>query len=162
MTSLILRMVKRRSSLELSDPHEVCKIEFRNREGDPDLRVSAYEIDDQQPVIVRTHAEHSANIPLQPPGSKVSLHFGGAGVTIPTPESRFVFTRQAHREVCFIDERELVEAISSVWVDKESRQRQASTDQVRGHVQERLLSQDPEWANFCAVNEKWKKWSNSQ
>ena len=158
MTSLLLRVVKRRTSLESADPVEVCSVEFRNKDGDPDLRVSVYEIADQQSVIVRAHAEHSANVPLNPPCGGPSLHFGGVGKATPTAAGRFRFIRDAHREVCFDNEADLIQGVSFVLTEKESRKRHASRDEVRAYLRERLQEQDPEWSDFCATNSNWTKW----
>lgn len=161
MSSLLLRVIKRRTSLELRDPSEVCSIEFRTKDGEPDLRVSTYEIDDQQAIIVRAHAEHSANVPLNPPCGGPSLHFGGVGPAVPSRASRFQFTEEAHREICFGSESELIKGVAAVLAEKTSRQRQASRDEVRNYVRDRLLAQDAEWSKFCTTNSAWKKWSGA-
>jgi hypothetical protein len=158
MSSLLLRVVKRRASLELADPVEVCAVEFRTKDGEFDLRVSAYEIDDQQTLIVRTHAEHSANVPLNPPCGGPSLHFGGVGAVVETQTSQFVFIRGAHREICFDDKSDLVRGVATVLAEKAARRRHASKEEVRGYVRDRLQGQDAEWSDFCATNTAWKIW----
>lgn len=158
MSCLFLRVVKRRVSLEMTDPLEVCAVEFRTRDGRLDLRISAYEIEDLQTSIVRAYAEHSANVPLNPPCGGLALHLGGLGAAVSTQASKFSFTRDAHREVCFSNEADLVRAIATVLAERTGRCRQASRAEVRGYVKDRLQAEDPEWSDFCSTNSAWKKW----
>lgn len=158
-SSLLLRVVKRRTSLELLDASEVCSVEFRTREGEPDLRVSTYEIEDAQISIVQAHAEHSANIPLHPPCGGPSLDLCGIGDPVPTPGTRFKFTTDAHREICFDDRSKLLAGVAVVLGELASRRREATRNEVRAYVRGRLDERDPEWCEVCDENGAWRKWA---
>lgn len=155
---ILLRALRRRTSLEAADSRTLQEVEFRNRDGSTDLRPSVYEIDDQQGQVVRTHAEHAAGLALKPAGVGVDLAGHDQIRTNSTTGRKFsfAFTDARHRELMFRDEAELLNFIEHILAGLASRSRSAAAREILRYAADRCRAEDQEWLAFMEAGE-WKQ-----
>jgi len=153
----LIRFAKRLASWE--DPSlsldELQRLEFKARDGGPDLRPSVYEVDDFAVRAVQSYAEHAHA--FDPPRTALALDVDDAvlGNCQPTPgDTPFAFTREAHREIVLHDDADLLEFIGRV---KSMVRRYVSKTDVQLYVRGRLDSGDREWTTV-ASNPDAKGW----
>lgn len=159
--SLLIRFSKRRTSWESTDASFICKSEFKDRNGNYDLRPSVYEIDDQE--IVRTYAEHIAAIPIDPErgnGCSAVDFFLGSSVkveqTVGMKDFQLIFRQ--HRELVFSDKDEIETVISTIVDEIEARHWKVSKSDVQNYARERLSAEDEEWIAVVEKNKTKKRW----
>jgi hypothetical protein len=108
---ILLRIARRSATLEETDLRTILETEF-SHDGQPDLRLSVYEVADEHTEIVRTYAQHTASAPAIDPPFRRRHHFNVSGLEL-RPSTRApmasVFTqlRASHREFRFADTGEL-------------------------------------------------------
>lgn len=149
MTRLLVRFAKRKAAWEEANAAQIREVEFRDKDGEYDLRPSVYEIDEED--LVRAFAEHAAAAPIDPPGSALSIDFLGVLCRIePHPgNDRFAFTRDKHRELALSTPAELDAAIEFVCAELCSRKRETSKSSVYQYVSARLEANDGEWRDLA-------------
>ena len=149
MTRVIVRFAKRKAAWEGADATQIREVEFRDKNGEYDLRPSVYDID--QVDLVRAFAEHAAAAPIDPPGSALSIDF--LGVESPLSQQpgndKFAFTRDRHRELTLSTRAELDAAIEFVCSNLSERTRDTSKASVYAYVSERLEANDSEWVDLA-------------
>src|SRR5574341_543811 len=111
MAAVLLRIARYRASLELTDPELLIQQEFRDRDGELDLRLSTYEFQSEggEGSVVQVHAEHSASLLKDPPRGQKSINLAGlrGNVVRTAGDTKFRFTSEAHREVLLADDADL-------------------------------------------------------
>ena len=157
MTRLLVRFGKRHTSWETPDVVEIRKIEFRKRNGDPDLRPSAYDVDASE--LARTYAEHAAAARIDPLRVTSGIDFAGTGVVaVGTPGNEwFNFTRERHRELPVPNIGALEHMIELALQDHIPGRYQIAKAEVRAYAQSRLNQNDAEWLH-CANSAHARSW----
>lgn len=86
MALILLRIARRSATLEETDLQTILETEF-SHDGQPDLRLSVYEVADEDTEIVRTYAQHTASAPAIDPPFRRRHHFSVSGLEPhpPTP-----------------------------------------------------------------------------
>lgn len=157
----LLRVLRRRTSLETKDAGILCQTEFRTKEGELDLRPSVYETTPERALAIQVFAEHSASVPLDPPRGGCLVDVTGlfAGAVVPTTgKSLFEYTRIAHREVRLTTVADLLE-MGRRLVENGPRQRYDVTkEELRTYVGGHMGAQDPEWTRFATTSPKGPDW----
>lgn len=157
---MILRILKRRTSLELDDPDLLLDIEFRNRaDNEPDLRPSVYLVSDNSEAL-RVFCEHVASF-ISPPR-------GGGGVDVDglrgfevhedPGQTMFTFANEQHRELLFEDEDALRAFVGALLGELSGRAVPFSKTQVHEYV--RTHATDAEWKlalDTAPQASKWRK-----
>lgn len=164
MSKILLRVTKRKAAWEPSaSPEETLRTEFRTPTGEIDLRPSVYEIRAEHPQVVRAHAEHAASAGLDPPrgGTNVNLSQEIQTVIRTLGDTKFEFTREAHRELVFQDEQELLSFVREVLAAVEHRGYSTSKQDLLAYVKERLEVSDAEWETFCGTSPKGARWRSA-
>ncbi len=103
---MLLRIAKRRTSIE-QGREQFIRLEFY-RAGQPDLRVSVYEVTESD--IVRVRTEHYAGEGLDPRGGPcwdVGQLVATHPIVVPGSNPHFAFAREVHRELPFEGEVDL-------------------------------------------------------
>jgi hypothetical protein len=154
MTTILLRIGKRGTSWESTDPDEVIELEFRGRGGELELDPSTYELDlpdeparDPVPAaVLRAHAEHAASCLLSPKtGADVNVLGLGAESERILGEGRFAFTNDAHRVLALRDRGHLREVVSALLQNIATRKFSISKRAIISYAAGRLDGSDPEW-----------------
>jgi hypothetical protein len=145
----VVRFAKRKAVWETADPIQIRDVEFRDKNGEYDLRPSAYEVEEED--IVRTFAEHAAAAPIDPPGSALSIDFEGINVKIEhrPGNDQFAFTRDRHREIVLSTRVDLEAAIQVVCANLTMRKKETSKASVYEYVSGRLEANDNEWLDLA-------------
>jgi hypothetical protein len=154
---ILLRIHRRSTSWEPENVQHVFDVEFCTNH-EPELHLSVYEIEDQRTVIVRTCAEHHASRLDPPVRPRNHLDVSGlsTGDPIATPgDSRFAFTREAHREIRFADRAALWRFVEQLLLDVPDRVRSVTTADARAYIKSCVEAQDPEWLALCQSKPKW-------
>lgn len=149
MTRLVVRFAKRKAAWEEANARQIREVEFRDKNGEYDLRPSVYEIEDAD--LVRAFAEHAAAAPIDPPGSALSIDFLGVRSRLDQQpgNDKFAFTRDRHRELALSTPAELDAAIELVCTDLSARKRATSRSSVYQYVSGRLDANDSEWIDVA-------------
>jgi hypothetical protein len=162
MKPLRMRILRRYTSLELSSADDFYETELMTRERLPDLELSVFDVEDDEPAVVQTHAEYAASFRDAPPGVREGIAVtdcDGCDVVKAEGETAFSFTRDRHRELHFLDEHELRKLAESVVANLPERRRGADLERLRAYARERLGTRDPEWIAACEQRPTWKKWA---
>lgn len=148
MSGVVVRFAKRKAAWEAADASVIREVEFKNRDGQYDLRPSVYEVGEEH--LVQAFAEHAAAAPIDPPGSALGIDLTGAPFELkPEPGSdKFSFTRDRHREFALSSASELDLVIVHACRDLTSRRREIPRASVYKYVSERLEADDEEWTSL--------------
>ncbi|TKC97113.1 hypothetical protein [Polyangium fumosum] len=160
MTKRLIRFAKRLAAWEADHPiEELQRIEFRNRDGSPDLRPSVYELDVSHPALVQAYAEHAAAAEIDPPTTALAIDASNpARTSVPTPGSaKFSFIMEAHREVLLKDVDDLHAFILELSQDPSERRSTIRKAEILAYARARLEAGDPEW-DAVSTSPKLKKW----
>jgi len=159
---MLLRIGKRKTSCELTDASEFCRVELSTRFGEPDLRLSVYEIEAGD--VARAHAEHYAAANLDPPRGALDFDMGGLYQGKPRSGDAgigFSFTWEAHRELWFRREQELQHFARGLLAEIDSRSIRVTKDEMKRYVGRCVAEGDDEWLSYFASAPNgagWKKW----
>jgi hypothetical protein len=148
VTGLLVRFAKRKAAWETPDPAKIREVEFKDKNGQYDLRPSMYDVAEEQ--IVQAFAEHAAAAPIDPPGSALGIDFSGVRFKVEAElgSDKFSFTRDRHREVVLSSTSELDEVIELACREFEKRRRDIAKASVFKYVSERLAANDKEWTDL--------------
>lgn len=156
----VLRMCRRRSSWELTDPLEIARIEFqRPADGALDLRPSVYCLyadgaDELHARVVQARAEHAKSFARPPSGQgtfQVDAFEATQAEVIPSGGgSLFAYTREAHAELHLRDEAELLELVRRLMDELGARSFEVSREDLLDFMIERFAARDPEWVAALA------------
>ncbi|EYF00652.1 hypothetical protein [Chondromyces apiculatus] len=105
MTKRLIRFARRAANWEGDVPvKELQRMEFRTKDGGPDLRPSVYELERVPESLPQTYAEHAHHI--DPPRQALAIDvIDGTRPVQATPgKQEFAFIRDRHREVMLRDE----------------------------------------------------------
>jgi hypothetical protein len=154
-----MRFARRRKLWKLTSPREILDAGFRNERGEPDDRVSVYELASDGNDVVRAYAEHAAGAGLSPPTGAEGMNLRGLASDVrPSPGTTpFAFTRSVHREIV-LTEAELLEMIAVAVQEARHRHFEISRHELAEFVGGRIESGDSEWAAFLASSPKSDKW----
>lgn len=157
-----LRVIKRLSSLELA-PEEVLKVEFWSRDADqPDLRLSTYQVDQEE--AARVFAEHTVSF-LSPPRRVGAWPVdAAAGVRPFTPErgaTRFRFANERHHELRFQDEADLLDFARSLCGPPPTAPLAREGKELLAYVRGRLAVADPEWVAGLQAAPHGRRWRDA-
>jgi len=143
-----VRFAKRKAAWETADAAHIREVEFKNKDGQYDLRPSVYEIEKNQ--VVQAFAEHAAAAPIDPPGSALGVEFGGSRFTLLSTHGneKFELTGNQHREVALNSKAELDEVIELVCSELTTRQTEITKASVYAYVSGRLDAKDSEWLDL--------------
>ena len=156
---MLLRIGKRRTSCELRDASEFCRVEFVTKDGTLDVNLSVYEV--QQNEIVRTRVEHCAGVGMDPPRGGWDYDVSDLHSRSPVKcigYTQFVFTQGAHRELRFVNEDELVQFADRLLKDIQNRKVEITKEEMKSYVNVRLREGDIEWLKFLDSNPKCHRW----
>lgn len=159
--TILFRFFRRRTTWETSDPEEVLEVEFRKKDGAPDLNPSVYLVPDSPVLIHQAYTEHCAASSLNPPRGSTGADLSDLPGGMPRATSglpAFAFIQSAHRELCFACRRDLLGAITRVLAEQGRRRRDLEARKMRMYVHQRLEDGDPEWRHFVNVSAKGRKW----
>lgn len=155
---IVIRFVRRLASWEDERPlEELQRLEFRNRDGSPDLKPSVYLVSDEEQVLTQVYAEHCATPPigLDTRASCIDTQ-GCADRLLDTDGSaRFTFARDAHREYDIEDPVSLLGFVGRLRERVRMRQvRTITKAQVLTYARARVAAGDPEWVAVAQLGEK--------
>lgn len=142
----LLRFARRRTAWESPSAEYVRDIEFRDREGNPDLRPSMYLVEPGD--IIRCYAEHAAAIPVDPPRSALVVFSEACAderVHEEPGSEKFAFIRGRHREVHVVDEAALTAFVACLLVGLKVEHAEVAARDVVAYGQARVLARDGEW-----------------
>lgn len=160
---MLLRVGKRRTSIESDNHAQFVQVEFATSDGSVDRRLSVYQISPDD--LVRCRTEHFASAHLGPtahPNFDVEGLHGRIEDTEGT--SRFQFTRTAHRELIFDSDEAVARFAKQLLEEHASRRHSVEKSEMKTYVIARLRTQDTEWMSFCSDVASithggiWKKW----
>lgn len=164
----VVRIGRRRSAWEQDDPRAIAEVEFRDPRRDAlDLRPSVYEVHEHQEAalrrrVVQVCAEHWVSF-IRPPRPPERLAFDVAGCTqaplVPSPgTTAFAFSNEAHGELVFASENELLAMMATLRAELAVRDLRVTLEEVLAHVDTRLTAFDPEWVLAHETNVRgWPK-----
>lgn len=170
-TRKMLRMLKRRTSLESAcDASELVTMEFLQR-GAPDLKPSVYELNTDEDVvfqenIIRVHAEYSFVKGRLPSATQGNAHIDVAALEnnrfVRTPgRTPFAFTKSIHGELVLHDEHELLAFAQELLDTLREQAVDLAREQILAYIDEREKGGDREWlaglANGKSEAEDWAK-----
>lgn len=142
---MLVRFAKRKASWEGAPSVEALrKLEFKAKDGGPDLRPSVYDLDGSQ--LVRAFAEHASL--FDPPGrAGLGLEVqSGARPMRETPGNPgFALVRDQHREVVLQDDADLDGFIGGLIASPACCRHPIKMDEIKTYVTSRLRDGDPEW-----------------
>lgn len=144
MTRALIRFAKRRASWE--EPRaveELQQLEFKLRDGGPDLRPSAYLLDSVDEQLIRVYAEHAHRIDPQREGLALDVMAAAEVLQSRLGDVPFQFARERHREVVLDDVGALHAFIE--FVVGESKRHSVTREQVVAYAQQRMEGRDEEW-----------------
>ncbi len=157
--AVLVRFAKRRAAWEPSTPlDEFQEIEFRRRDGGPDLTPSVYQLDGTHDEAVRAYAEHAAAGPIDPPKVALGVQLAArARSVIKTKGSpQFAFVRDRHREVRLRDVTELKALARELREQPSERRHTVTKTEVISYAAARAQVGDEEWARVAAAGTpKW-------
>lgn len=151
--------------MECASSPEFVDAEFRTPDGDFDLALSVYDIDDASDTITRTGAEHFATANLDPPRDSLGADLSGIRQhpPVPSPGSEcFKYLDDVHREIRLNDSSELVQLAATVLAEAEARKRQCIGRSVKEYVRQLIRDDDPEWKEFFKTapnGQRWYDWA---
>lgn len=158
---LVLRLGRRRSAWEKTEAREIADVEFRDSHRDGlDLRPSVYVLDidpnGEKSIVVRTRAEHSASFMSPPRPNAGSLEFNVEGATAAevvssAGETLFRFTQDAHAEIQFSSEEDVVRLVETMLQQRAQRSYPVSPSEVLSYVETQLNANDPEWVEVAGT-----------
>jgi hypothetical protein len=157
-----IRIAKRRTSWTLP-PADIRNIEFKDRQGNPDLRPSVYEIIAPDNEVTRACTEHYAAIPLKVESRVLSIFTGEQRSVVPSDgNSKFSFIQTRHREVDLADESALMSFIDSLSQQlKNSATKEVAPQDMIAYAKHRVELRDPEWISVISDprshDRKWLK-----
>lgn len=160
---MLLRLLRRKTLFESSDPREVIQAEFTDDSGDPDLNLSVFEIDYCLNNAVRVRAEQTAGNELNP-SNRSSIDLSGIRhwqiQITPTENTLFNFSyaSESHRELTFQNEMELHELAEVLLKESQARKIDITKKDVIEYAREKYLSQDNEWVQVCNRSSKVREW----
>ena len=140
----LVRIGKRRLAWEESEPAEIARIEFRDRDGNLDLRPSVYEVDavdagvPHRGQIVRVHDEHAVSVISPPRGGDDLIVDGAFEVEEEYGETLFSFANERHRELRFPDEPALIAFVGVLMGSRSERRVQLGRDELFAYIAARL------------------------
>ncbi len=148
MTGLVVRFAKRKAAWENPDAATIREVEFKDKNGQYDLRPSTYAVSEEQ--IVQAFAEHAAAAPIDPPGSALGIDLSGVRFKVEAElgSNKFSFTRDRHREVVLSSTAELDEIIELACREFKRRRRDITKASVYKYVSDRLAANDKEWTDL--------------
>jgi hypothetical protein len=141
----LIRFARRRLSIwspERSDP-EIQKVEFTDRDGEPDLRPSVFGIELKD--LIRAYAEYATlRHPLK---STIGINVAGVPwrVNLSPGKTGFRFATDAHREIALRDGEDLLAFIQEIRKDFDNRKHMVEKAQVVEYAGDRLADMDAEW-----------------
>lgn len=151
---LVVRLGKRRTAWEKTDPREIADVEFQDRAtGGLDLRPSVYVVDAEASAlragVIRVRAEHSASW-MSPPRPVGTMEFNVDGATHaqlqPSPgETKFKYANEVHAELLLGSVDDLLALITTILAERTTREIALSGAEVIGYVEGRQAAGDPEW-----------------
>lgn len=162
MPDLVLRLAWLNAAWGLqarSDREQFLRAEFLDEAGNPDLRLSVFVVNERNDVV-RVCAECRASSNLGKRGEY--FVFNVVGLFEPTMlhkmpgDTRFTFTREAHREIHFENAARLRHFIDDLILSADERKIIVSRVAVKEYFQKQLESNDGEWAALRAVFPNWK------
>jgi hypothetical protein len=150
---LALRVGRRRTAWESNNIDTIINNEFKSR-GQVELEASVYLIENAE--TKRAVAEHCATYQLGTRGfANIDLHSDRPLVETPG-DSRFAFTRTAHREIHFRDEAELRSFIAETIVPTiAARTYVVLKAEIKQYVADQKAASDQEWMTFLDENPGW-------
>lgn len=148
MTCVVLRFARRKAAWETADAAQIRDIEFKNKNGDYDLRPSVYEVNQNE--VVRAFAEHAAAAPIDPPGAALGIDLSQSGFSLKSEPGnpKFCFTKEKHRELVLSTVADLDEVIAWVCKDINRRRTEITKMSVYQYISERLDALDKEWCDL--------------
>jgi hypothetical protein len=161
---MLLRIRRRREAFTNADLQEVIETEFE-KDGEPDLAVSVYEIPSDDSTLVQCHAEHSASANIDPKGgSHVDLKGLSPREPVAIPDSRFTYARATHREIRLDSLDELRVLVARLMAEVSDRQHVTEKAQLKEYATSRAVAGDPEWLAFLreCPRSRALKWVGAQ
>ncbi|MEW6249634.1 MAG: hypothetical protein AB1716_03225 [Planctomycetota bacterium] len=155
---MLLRVARRRASLEAGSAREFMRIEFTSDAGDFDLAPSVYEISPAD--AVRAHTEHYAWNGLRPAGrTNFDLQQLHRVQRATQGNTGFTFADAAHRELLFESTEDLEAVTIRLLNEIAVRSVEVTPSQMRAYVISRYRERDPEWVRFAQrAAGDWRKW----
>lgn len=156
---VVLRLGKRRTSWEKSDPREIAALEFSSREGGLDHRPSVYVLQpsldsEVRPLATRVRAEHQVSFMSPPDPSGTAEHDleglpGALPVSCPG-KTKFSFANTVHAELHLQDDEAVFHLVEQLLAQRTARVVALSQSDTMSYVRSRLAADDPEWV--AAIN----------
>lgn len=151
---LLLRIARRKTSWEEKDPIAIYQAEFEDKNGEPDLSPSVYEV--QVSDVVRIATEHCAGSNLRdvPSRQHVDLQkfYSGTPRRVPSNNQWFHFAREAHCELPFNSRDELILMLGQV-CERGCVRYPVTRENVKEFLGRQREEKDPEWLRFFSQHE---------
>jgi hypothetical protein len=164
MDHALVRLLKRKTSLEQDSLSSFLDVEFRNKDGSLDLNLSVYRLEKLtgEPLI-RTCAEHTAGNNLNPQTRaclNVAETSGWSLESSPTQNAlfNFSFSSDIHHEIKFDNETTLQSFFSQLMPTLQSRHQNVSVQEMTLYAYQKYMLEDVEWKRICELSDKVQKW----
>lgn len=144
------------------------KFEFKQKNGEWDLKPSVYEIEAEtraelHQLLLRVYSEHSASLLERPPRGCSPINTEGAHDPSPTtsPGSTFFsFANSCHREFALGSADELQRLVACLLSEYTIRcQRMVNPSDMLAYASGQLDKKDREWLDFIQTHPNGSKWS---
>ncbi len=155
--SLLLRLVRRLTSLELQTIDDFIQVECIDRDrGGLDLAPSVFDVTESHVTQVTAEFEASFFDPRKRDQLALTItKVEGLDIAAVRADGSFAFMREQHREIRLFDVNELREFVQRMtpWFEH---QRCTRASAMGAYVASRLAESDLEWDALCKVRTKWR------
>ena len=155
---MLLRVLKRRTSLELDDAALVLDLEFSARDGKPDLALSVYRAQNNQEAL-QLYCEHAVGC-VSPPGGRGAFDLDGVAGPVERAvpgASLFALARERHRELVFDDGDDVRQFVARVVESRSKRSVRFESSTAYARIRE--LRKDDAWEAAFQQSPNRDRWS---
>ncbi|RYD81583.1 MAG: hypothetical protein EOP84_10775, partial [Verrucomicrobiaceae bacterium] len=160
--TILLRALRRKTSLELSTPEDFMDAEMV-KDGQAETNLSVFQVDNAQPHVVQVFAEYNVSFKdPKPPEPTVGIDLTAAGnftVAQTAANTLFVFTRNCHRDLEFMDADDMLSMVRGIFPIASTRTHSATRDELKKFILDQLNKHHLEWVSACTRKPKWKNWA---
>lgn len=142
---MLVRLAKHIAAWDEGNVEKLESLDFRTKNGEPDLRISAYDIE-KETDLIRVCAEHCAAFLDVRTMLPINITDTTNEICITPGAPKFSFIRDRHREVIIQNDGQLRVFVSKLLETISSRRlRRATKQDIKTYAEERVKSNDEEW-----------------
>jgi hypothetical protein len=160
-----IRLVYRRSAIEVTDPSKLVELIFTDRDtGKLDESLSVYCISNNHQDAIQINAEHIADAGVDVSARATANLFGlhSSSCVLKSEEGFFKFRSETHAEIQFgTNMREAIEVARGLIEESDSRIDKISKGEIKGYAQQKFREGDNEWIQACS-NPNVARWAKPE